>query len=539
MLSDEQLELRATFRRFAEREIAPHAAEADERSEYPWKSFAAYRDSGFVRSPIPEEYGGDGADTVTYAMLVEEMARVCASSALFVIISKARDDAGADVRQPGPPGPYVPRVATGELQASYCLSEPDAGSDVASMSARAVRDGDHYVLRGTKAWITNAGVCDLYVVFAKTDPEAGHRGISAFVVERDTPGLSIGEPEQKMGMRGSPTCELYLDDAVVPGRQPHRRGREGLQLCDGRARLVATPHRRPGARHRPGRARRGDRLRRGATSVRSAHRRLPGRAVHPRRHGDTGGGGAVAPLRGLRAPRRRRSAGLEDRVDVEALRMRHRDAGDHGRGPALRRRRLHAAVPGRAHDAGREAHPDLRGHEPGAAGRRRRRATSLDEVAGRWPSVPRALLARPHRRDPRRQRADSAVQLAVRTTCGRPVHPPHRGHGPRAHDRRRDRGRAGHDALARARLGRRARCSRANAPISTPKRSTGCSPPATPTRATAPRKSQARGTTPRHAAGAPRRLRRSLPRPDRRGSAPRWRRRAGRASSGSARPTPA
>jgi alkylation response protein AidB-like acyl-CoA dehydrogenase len=216
MLSDEQLELRATFRRFAEREIAPNAAEADERSEYPWKSFAAYRDSGFVSLGFPEEHGGDGADTLTYALLVEEVARVCGSSSLFVIISKL---ATTPILRGGSPelqARYVPRIASGELQASYCLSEPDAGSDVASMSTRAVRDGDHYVLRGTKAWITNAGISDLYVIFAKTDPEAGHRGISAFVVERDTPGLSIGEPEVKMGMRGSPTCEVYLDDAQVP-----------------------------------------------------------------------------------------------------------------------------------------------------------------------------------------------------------------------------------------------------------------------------------------------------------------------------------
>ena len=216
MLSDEQLELRATFRRFAEREIAPNAAEADERSEFPSKSFAAYRDSGFVSLAYPEAYGGDGADTLTYALLVEEVARVCGSSSLFVIISKLAMTPILLAGSPELQARYVPRVASGELQASYCLSEPDAGSDVASMSTRAVRDGDHYVLRGTKAWITNAGVSDLYVIFAKTDPEAGHRGISAFVVERDTPGLSIGEPEVKMGMRGSPTCEVHLDDAQVP-----------------------------------------------------------------------------------------------------------------------------------------------------------------------------------------------------------------------------------------------------------------------------------------------------------------------------------
>jgi alkylation response protein AidB-like acyl-CoA dehydrogenase len=216
MLSDEQLELRDTFRRFAEREIAPNAAEADERSEYPWKSFEAYRASGFVRLGFPEEHGGDGADSVTYALFVEEVARVCGSSSLFVIISKLAMTPVIMAGSPELQARYVPRVAAGDLQASYCLSEPDAGSDVAGMSARAVRDGDNYVLRGTKAWITNAGVSDLYVVFAKTDPDAGHRGISAFVVERDTPGLSIGEPEVKMGMRGSPTCEIYLDDAVVP-----------------------------------------------------------------------------------------------------------------------------------------------------------------------------------------------------------------------------------------------------------------------------------------------------------------------------------
>jgi alkylation response protein AidB-like acyl-CoA dehydrogenase len=225
VLTDEQHELRATFRRFAEQEISPHAAEADERAEYPWKSFAAYRDLGFVRLAYPEAFGGDGADSVAFAMLIEEVARVCGSSSLFVIISKLAMTpvlmfGSDDLRQR-----YVPRVASGELQASYCLSEPDAGSDVASMSTRAIRDGDHYVLRGTKAWITNAGVSDLYVVFAKTDPERGHRGISAFVVERDTPGFSVGEPELKMGMRGSPTCEIYFDDAIVPAE--NRIGDDG------------------------------------------------------------------------------------------------------------------------------------------------------------------------------------------------------------------------------------------------------------------------------------------------------------------------
>ncbi len=216
VLAEEHAELRESFRRFAENEIGPNAAAADERAEYPWKSFEAYRDSGFVRLGYPSEYGGDGADSVTYSILVEEVARVCAASSLFVMISRLAMNPLLQAGSAELRSRYVPRVAAGELQASYCLSEPDAGSDVASMSTRATRDGDDFVLRGTKAWITNAGISDLYVVFAKTDPEARHRGISAFVVEKDSPGLTIGPLEPKMGMRGSPTCEVVLDDVRVP-----------------------------------------------------------------------------------------------------------------------------------------------------------------------------------------------------------------------------------------------------------------------------------------------------------------------------------
>jgi alkylation response protein AidB-like acyl-CoA dehydrogenase len=215
-LSDEHEAFRVAVRRFAEKEIAPHAAEADEKEAYPQASFDAYRDSGFVRSIYPEEYGGDGGDTLTYALLVEEIARVCASSSLFALISRLGITAlvaeGSDELK----ARYVPRIASGEWQASYCLSEPNAGSDVAAMTTRAVRDGDHYVLNGRKAWITNAGVSDLYTVFAKTDPAAGHRGISAFVVESGFPGFSVGKLEHKLGVRGSPTGEILLDDVPVP-----------------------------------------------------------------------------------------------------------------------------------------------------------------------------------------------------------------------------------------------------------------------------------------------------------------------------------
>jgi alkylation response protein AidB-like acyl-CoA dehydrogenase len=215
-LTEEQQELKAALRRFANKEIAPQAAAADEREEYPWASFDAWRDSGFVRALYPEAFGGEGGDTLTYALAVEEVARVCASSSLFVLISRLGMTAvmlyGSDELQ----AKYVPRVASGECQASYCLSEPNAGSDVASMAMRAVRDGGHYVLTGTKVWITNAGISDFYTVFAKTDPDAGHRGISAFVVEKTFPGFSIGKLEHKMGVRGSPTGEIVFDDVPVP-----------------------------------------------------------------------------------------------------------------------------------------------------------------------------------------------------------------------------------------------------------------------------------------------------------------------------------
>jgi len=182
VLSAEHEELRKALRRFAEEGIAPHAAEADAAGEYPWASFAAYRDSGFIRLPYPEEYGGDGGDLVAYAMLVEEVARVCGSSSLFVMIPRLAIEAilmfgNDEIKQR-----IIPKLVTGEWQGSYCLSESNAGSDVASMRTRAVRDGGDYVLNGSKSWITNAGVSDFYTVFAKTDPDAGARGISAFTV---------------------------------------------------------------------------------------------------------------------------------------------------------------------------------------------------------------------------------------------------------------------------------------------------------------------------------------------------------------------
>jgi alkylation response protein AidB-like acyl-CoA dehydrogenase len=244
VLSEEHEELRAALRRFAEEKVEPHAAEADERSEFPWKSFEGYRDSGFIRLPYPVEHGGDGADTVAYALLIEELARVCAASSLFALISRLACSpilahGSQELRDR-----IVPKVVAGDWQGSYCLSEPNAGSDIASMSTRAARDGDHYVLNGRKLWITNAGVSDFYTVFAKTEPDAGHHGMSAFVVDKESPGFAIGKLERKLGVRGSPTGEILLDDVAVP--VANRIGEEGaafgyaLQALDGSRPIVAA-----------------------------------------------------------------------------------------------------------------------------------------------------------------------------------------------------------------------------------------------------------------------------------------------------------
>ena len=224
MVTDEQRELRAALRQFCDDKIAPRAAEVDRSAEYSWDNFDACRAMELPALGIPEEYGGAGADHVMQAIMVEELARVCASTALTIIISRLSTIpilawGSEDMKRR-----YVTRIASGESQGSYCLSEPDAGSDVASLSTRAERDGDHYVLTGTKYWITNAGISDVYIVFAKTDPGAGHRGMSAFVVERDW-GVRVGKLEEKMGVRGSPTGEILLDGVRVPVE--NRIGDEG------------------------------------------------------------------------------------------------------------------------------------------------------------------------------------------------------------------------------------------------------------------------------------------------------------------------
>ncbi|MEU4159352.1 acyl-CoA dehydrogenase family protein [Actinoplanes sp. NPDC026670] len=215
-LPEDHETIRAAVREVCDARVAPHAAEADETGEFPKASYDALRSSDFHAPHIPVEYGGAGADALATAIVIEEVARACASSSLIPAVNKLGTmpliiAASEDLKQR-----YLSKVAAGEGMFSYCLSEPEAGSDAASMTTRAVRDGDHWVLNGVKRWITNAGVSEYYTVFAVTDPSARSRGISAFVVEKSDEGVSFGAPEKKLGIKGSPTREVYFDNVRIP-----------------------------------------------------------------------------------------------------------------------------------------------------------------------------------------------------------------------------------------------------------------------------------------------------------------------------------
>jgi alkylation response protein AidB-like acyl-CoA dehydrogenase len=215
-LPEEHVMLRQAVRELADDKIAPRAAEIDETGEFPYDVLAALTRAGFHAIHIPEEYGGAGADSLATAIVIEEVARACASSSLIPAVNKLGTMpillSGSEELKKS----VLPSVAAGEAMFSYALSEREAGSDAAAMRTRAVRDGDHWVLNGTKCWISNAGVSTYYTVMAVTDPSQGPRGISAFVVHKDDPGFSVGTHERKLGIKGSPTCEIHFDNCTIP-----------------------------------------------------------------------------------------------------------------------------------------------------------------------------------------------------------------------------------------------------------------------------------------------------------------------------------
>ncbi|MFI2748794.1 acyl-CoA dehydrogenase family protein [Kitasatospora sp. NPDC018623] len=215
-VSEEHEMLREAVRSLAEAKIAPFAAEVDEQGRFPQEALEALRGNELHAVHVPEEYGGAGADALATVIVIEEVARVCGSSSLIPAVNKL---GSLPVQLSGSEelkARYLGALARGEGMFSYCLSEPEAGSDAAGMRTRAVRDGDFWVLNGVKRWITNAGVSEFYTVMAVTDPEKRSKGISAFVVKKGDAGVSFGAPERKLGIKGSPTREVYFDNVRVP-----------------------------------------------------------------------------------------------------------------------------------------------------------------------------------------------------------------------------------------------------------------------------------------------------------------------------------
>ncbi len=224
--NEEEALILASVRELVAEKVAPRAAEIDEAGEFPWDIKDLFAQNDLLGIPIPTEYGGLGGTFVTYVKVVEEIAKACASSSLIVAVQELGMlpimIAGSDEQKRR----FLPKIASGEHLAAYALTEVSSGSDaLGSMRTRAVRKGDSYSLTGQKIWITNGSVADVVCVFAVTDPEAGSRGVSAFVVEKGTPGFTVGKKEKKMGIRGSPTNELIFDNCEVPAG--NRLGEEG------------------------------------------------------------------------------------------------------------------------------------------------------------------------------------------------------------------------------------------------------------------------------------------------------------------------
>lgn len=216
-LSEEHQAIREAVRAVCDAKVAPAATEVDERAEFPQASYDALAAADFAAPHVAEQYGGAGADALATCIVIEEVARACVSSSLIPAVNKLGSLpvilAGSEELKTK----YLTPLAANQGMFSYCLSEPEAGSDAVAMKTRAVRDGDMWVLNGVKRWITNAGISEFYTVFAVTDPEKRSRGISAFVVEKSDEGVSFGAPEKKLGIKGSPTREVYLDNVRIPG----------------------------------------------------------------------------------------------------------------------------------------------------------------------------------------------------------------------------------------------------------------------------------------------------------------------------------
>ena len=230
-LTAEQREIRDLVRTLARERIAPRAAEIDKTAEFPWDVVDVFREHALFGVMVDEEHGGIGESSLMTLVTIEELSKVCATSGLIIAVQELGSlgikIAGSEDQKQR----FLPRLASGEWLAAYALTEPGSGSDSAAMRTTAVREGDEYVLNGGKRFITNAGIASVYVVFAKTDPAAGHSGISAFVVEADAPGFEVGRIEPKMGIKGSTTGEIFFDDCRIPAANLLGEEGEGFRIA--------------------------------------------------------------------------------------------------------------------------------------------------------------------------------------------------------------------------------------------------------------------------------------------------------------------
>ncbi len=237
-LSEEHQMMKKLFREFADNEIAPHAEHIDKTGEFPRENLRKLATEGHMGIPIPEEWGGAGADFLTYMFCLEEISRACATTGVILAVHTSLGIYsilyhGTEEQK----NKFVRPLSQGDMLGAFALSEPGAGSDAAALKTRARKEGDHYILNGNKVFITSAGEADVYVVFTTMDPEKRTRGITAFLVEKDSPGLLIGAKEKKMGLNGSATCELIFEDCRVPAE--NLLGEEGggfkiaMSLLDG------------------------------------------------------------------------------------------------------------------------------------------------------------------------------------------------------------------------------------------------------------------------------------------------------------------
>ncbi len=226
--------IQQTIRKFADEEIAPVASQNDKKAEFPREIFAKLADLGFMGTPIPEEYGGEGFDFISHALVAEELGRVDSSlrgtySVQVSLVELPLNKYGNEMQKKK----YLPKLTSGDWIGCFGLTEPNAGSDPAGMMSTAKEDGDDYVLNGQKTWITNAGIADMAIVYAKTEPKAGAKGITAFIVERGFEGFSTRDLHDKLGLRASNTGEIFLEDCRVPKENVLGEVNQGFKIALG------------------------------------------------------------------------------------------------------------------------------------------------------------------------------------------------------------------------------------------------------------------------------------------------------------------